>query len=173
MDIQELLLTALRATIVYFFMLLVVRLLGKRSIGALSAFDLLVALMLGEVVDEIIYGDVTMVQGFLVIGIIALWHFVNEWASYKSKFIGRLTESQPTTLIKDGKLQPEALARERMSEAEVLSQLRIQGVEEIGEVKLAQLETSGHVSVIKKDSARPIQKSDLKWVKTAKQNGKG
>ena len=65
----------------------------QRSIGALSAFDLLVALMLGEVVDEIIYGDVTLLKGFVVIAVVALWHFANEWSSYKSKTIARLTES--------------------------------------------------------------------------------
>jgi uncharacterized membrane protein YcaP (DUF421 family) len=63
MDTSELLFTALRATFVYFFLLLVVRILGKREIGATSAFDLIVALILGEVVDEIIYGDVTLLQG--------------------------------------------------------------------------------------------------------------
>ncbi len=52
MDTNELLFTALRATFVYFFLLLVVRVLGKREIGATSAFDLIVALILGEVVDE-------------------------------------------------------------------------------------------------------------------------
>jgi uncharacterized membrane protein YcaP (DUF421 family) len=162
MDVQELLLTAARATVIYFVMLIVVRLLGKRSIGALSAFDLLVALMLGEVVDEIIYGDVTMVQGLLVIVIIAAWHFVNEWASFKSKFIARLTESEPTVLIKDGVIQEMSLERERFSKDELFSQLRLQSIEDPQEVKLAQLEPSGHVSVIKVESARPLEKQDLK-----------
>lgn len=67
MDINELLLTALRASFVYFFLLFVVRILGKREVGATSAFDLIVALILGEVVDEIIYGDVTMLQGVVAI----------------------------------------------------------------------------------------------------------
>ncbi|HSK87146.1 MAG TPA: hypothetical protein VK880_02240, partial [Anaerolineales bacterium] len=81
MDVNELLLTALRATFVYFFLLLVVRVLGKREVGATSAFDLIVALILGEVVDEIIYGDVTMLQGVIAIVVVAIWHLVNSWAS--------------------------------------------------------------------------------------------
>jgi uncharacterized membrane protein YcaP (DUF421 family) len=136
-------------------------LLGKRSIGALSAFDLLVALMLGEVVDEIIYGDVTIIQGFLVIVIIAAWHFVNEWATYKSKFIAKLTESEPTTLIKDGKIQKDALASERLSEDELRSQLRLQNIDDLSEIQVAQLEPSGHISAIKTEAAQPLQKSDL------------
>jgi uncharacterized membrane protein YcaP (DUF421 family) len=63
MDANELIFTALRTSLVYFFLLFVVRVLGKREIGNTSAFDLIVALILGEVVDEIIYGDVTILQG--------------------------------------------------------------------------------------------------------------
>jgi uncharacterized membrane protein YcaP (DUF421 family) len=73
MDPQDLLITALRASIIYFFLLLIIRLLGKRSIGNFGAFDLIVALMLGEVVDEAIYGDVTMLKAGLVILVIAAW----------------------------------------------------------------------------------------------------
>ena len=53
MDINELFLIALRASFVYFYLLIIVRVLGKREIGPASAFDLLVALMLGDVVDEV------------------------------------------------------------------------------------------------------------------------
>ena len=49
-----------------------------------SHFDFIVALMLGEVVDEAIYGDVSMVKGLLAIAVIALWHLINSWASFKS-----------------------------------------------------------------------------------------
>src|SRR5687768_13434606 len=72
MDPQELLLTAVRAVGVYALMLVVVRLLGKRTVGNFSAFDLLVALMLGEVVDEIIYGDVSIAQGAVAILAVAI-----------------------------------------------------------------------------------------------------
>src|ERR687892_917135 len=99
MDVNELLYTALRATFVYFFLLLVVRVLGKREIGNTSAFDLIVALILGEVVDEIIYGDVTILQGMIAIVVTAVWHLVNSWASFKSEFIDKLTEAPPAVMV--------------------------------------------------------------------------
>jgi uncharacterized membrane protein YcaP (DUF421 family) len=68
---MELLMTAARAFAVYVLMLIVIRALGTRTVGNFSAFDLLVALMLGEVVDEIIYGDVRFVQGTVAIVTIA------------------------------------------------------------------------------------------------------
>ncbi len=171
MDPYELLLTAGRATLVYFFMLAVVRLLGKRSIGALSAFDLLVALMLGEVVDEIIYGDVTLIKGFLVVVVIVIWHAANEWASFKHKGIARLTESSPTLLIKNGVIDRQALAGERLSEDELRSQLRLLNIEDVSEVETAYLEPSGHVSVIRAEASRPLQKRDLAAAGSARKAG--
>lgn len=161
MDLNELAMTALRATFVYFFLLVIVRLLGKREIGAASAFDLVVALILGEVVDEIIYADVTILQGVVAIGVVAIWHLVNSWASYKSDFIDKLTGAPPTVLVKNGQIQRKNLAKERMNEEELFSQLRMMGVDDAKEVKQATLEPNGQVSVIKEDWAEPVQRQDL------------
>ncbi len=162
MDPQDLLLTALRASLLYFFLLLVVRLLGKRSIGALSAFDLVVALMLGEVVDEAIFGDVSMVKGVLAISVIAAWHFIDEWASFKSKKIDQLTGGKPTVVVEKGEYKRDGLAQERLNEGEVLSQMRLQGIDSLEEVETATVEPSGHISFIKTEAAKTVQKSDLK-----------
>ncbi|HEX5840212.1 MAG TPA: YetF domain-containing protein [Anaerolineales bacterium] len=161
MDWNELLLTALRATFVYFYLLILVRLLGKREIGASSAFDLLVALMLGDVVDEVIYGEVTIAQGAVAMAIIAVWHLVNAFASYKSEFIDKLTGAPPTVLVKNGRIQRKELARERINETELFSGLRLMDVDDIKEVKQATLEPNGQISVLKEDWAKPLQKQDL------------
>jgi uncharacterized membrane protein YcaP (DUF421 family) len=161
MDPQDLLLTAARASAVYLFVLLVIRLLGKRSVGNFGAFDLLVALMLGEVVDEIIFGDVTMLKGFVAIAIIGLWHFVNAWAGYRSKLVDWLTESSPAVLVEDGQIKHDALARERISEQELWSELRMQSIDALEQVKRATLEPGGQVSVIQQEWARPLEKGDL------------
>jgi uncharacterized membrane protein YcaP (DUF421 family) len=165
MDTQDLLLTAGRASLVYVFVLFVIRLLGKRSVGQFGAFDLLVALMLGEVVDEIIFGDVSLAKGFIAIAVIALWHFVNGWASYKSKFVDWLTESKPCLLVEHGEIKHDHLAAERMNEAELWAALREQGVEDIKEVKRAMLEPDGKVSVIQEEWARPLEKGDLERIR--------
>lgn len=161
MDVQDLVLTALRATLIYFFLLVVVRLLGKRSVGSIGAFDLLVALMLGEVVDEAIFGDVTLAKGLLAISVIGAWHFVNGWASYRSETIDRLAGGTPTVLVKGGEFQRDALARERLNEAEVYSQMRLNSVEELDDIEEAILEPSGHISFRLREAARPLEKGDL------------
>jgi uncharacterized membrane protein YcaP (DUF421 family) len=165
MDINDLLLTALRASIVYFFVLFIVRLLGKREIGNMGAFDLIVALMIGEVVDEAIYGDVSLIKGFVAIGTVAVWHMVNSWAGFKSKFIDKLTEAEPSVLIENGVINQKELARERLNEEELWSQLRLLGIDELAEIKKAILEPSGVVSVLLQEWAKPIQKIDLDKLK--------
>jgi uncharacterized membrane protein YcaP (DUF421 family) len=162
MDPQDLMLTALRATLIYFFLLLVVRLLGKRSVGAISAFDLVVALMLGEVVDEAIFGDVSMVKGLLAISVIGVWHLVNEWASFRSKTIDRLTAGEPAVIVEKGQLKHDVMAKERLNESEVLSQMRLQSIDKLEEVERATVEPSGHISFIQTEEAKPLQKGDLK-----------
>ena len=178
MDANELIFTALRASLVYFFLLLVVRVLGKREIGNTSAFDLIVALILGEVVDEIIYGDVTILQGMIAIVVVAIWHLVNSWASFKSEFIDKLTAAPPTVMVKSGEIQRKNLAMERLNEDELFSELRMVGVDNVKEVKQATLEPNGTISVLLEEWAKPVQRQDLAEIKPkgqkpkAKANGK-
>jgi uncharacterized membrane protein YcaP (DUF421 family) len=168
MDVQELLLTAARTSVVYLVVLAAIRLLGKRSVGAVGPFDLVVALMLGEVVDEIAFGDVAMATGLLAIAVIAGWHLINAWASYKSRLIDRLVEAEPSVVVAHGQIRHDVLARERLSEAELWSQLRLQSIDDVRQVKLATLESSGHVSVLKEEWAKPLEKGDLPPIEAAR-----
>ena len=161
MDWQELLHTALRATLVYMFVLFVLRVLGKRSVGNLSAFDLLVALMIGEVTDEIIFGDVTLEKGLVALVVIGFWHYANAWVTFRSKTLDKLLEGEARPLVEHGQIDRDALAAERISEDELWSNLRSHGIDDITEVKKACLEPSGQVSVILEEWAEPIQKRDL------------
>ena len=161
MEAQELLMTALRAAAIYVLMLIVIRLLGKRTVGNFTAFDLLVALMLGEVVDEIIYGDVTFAQGSVAIIVLAVVKSATSWLTYWDHGFDALLEGTPTVIVRDGDMVRAGMKSERMSEKEVMSHLREQGIDDIREVKLAVVEEDGMVSVLKREWAQPIQKADL------------
>ena len=161
METQELLMTAARAVAVFVAMLVVIRLLGKRTVGNFTAFDLLVALMLGEVVDEIIYGDVTLLQGGVAIATVAAAKYATSVLSYWGHGFEKVLEGSPSVVVKDGEFQPEAMRSELMSEKEVAAALRLQGIDDFREVKLATLEVDGIVSVIRHDWAETAQKGDL------------
>ena len=162
MDPHELMMTALRALAVYVLMLVVIRALGKRTVGNFSAFDLLVALMLGEVVDEMIYGDVSFAQGTVAILVVAAAQYGNTWLSYWDHGFDALLEGKPTPIVRDGAMLREGMRAERINAKGVMHELRLQGVDDISEVKLAMLEVDGVVSVIKHDWAEPVQKRDLR-----------
>ena len=161
MDPHELLTTALRALGVYVMMLFVIRILGKRTVGNFAAFDLLVALMLGEVADEIIYGDVSIAQGMVAIGVVAAAQYGNAWLSYWDHGFDAILEGKPTPVVRNGEMVVEGMRAERMNAKAVMHELRLQGVDDISEVKLAMVETDGVVSVIKEDWAETVRKADL------------
>jgi uncharacterized membrane protein YcaP (DUF421 family) len=162
MDWQELGLTAGRGVIVYVVMLIVIRVLGKRTVGNFTAFDLLVALMLGEVVDEIIYGDVTLAQGLTAIVVIAACKYVTTWLTYWDHGLNRFFEGKPTEIVRNGEFVRKGMRGELMNEQEVLAALRLSDISDMREVKSAVLEVDGKVSVIREDWAEPLKKRDLR-----------
>jgi uncharacterized membrane protein YcaP (DUF421 family) len=159
MDVQELLMTSARAAAVYVFMLIVIRALGKRTVGNFSAFDLLVALMLGEMVDEIIYGDVRFIQGAVAIVVIGALAYTDAWLSYAG--MDTVLEGKPTVVIRDGEYDRTGMRAERMNEHDVLAHLREEGIHDMREVHLAVVENDGTVSVLKRPWADAAQKADV------------
>jgi uncharacterized membrane protein YcaP (DUF421 family) len=161
MDAHELGMTALRGLGVYVLVLAVIRVLGKRTVGNFTAFDLLVALMLGEVVDEMIYGDVDFLQGTVAILAVAGAKYATAWLSYSSPRLNRILEGTPTEILRDGDLVADGLRHERMNELEAIAALRLQGIRDMREVKLAVMEADGEVSVLKQDWAEPVRRADV------------
>jgi uncharacterized membrane protein YcaP (DUF421 family) len=171
MDWQELGMTAARGLLVYVVMLVVIRVLGKRTVGNFSAFDLLVALMLGEVVDEIIYGDVGIAQGMVAIFVVAGAKYTTSWLTYWDHGLNKVLEGTPTEIVRNGELVREGMRKELMNEQEVLGALRLCGVADMREVKKAVMEVDGEVSVIRQEWAEPLQKRDVLGDQAGKVSG--
>jgi uncharacterized membrane protein YcaP (DUF421 family) len=161
MDAQELLLTAARALAVYVLMLIVMRTLGKRTVGNFAAFDLIVALMLGEVVDEIIYGDVSFIQGTTAIVVIASAQAGNAWLSWWGHGLDRVLEGTATPIVRKGELIADGMRKERMNERDVMGHLRQEGIRDIREVHLAIVEENGQVSVLRRAWAEQATRADV------------
>lgn len=164
MDVHELAWTAARATGIYVFLLVLLRLLGKRTVGHATAFDFMVALILGELVDEPIYGDVGMAQGLVALAVIGAWHGVNEFLSYRSPRVDHLTGGAPRVLVSDGAVDRAAMAAERVNDEDLKSLLRQQGIDDLAEVQTATLEPGGELSVLKRPEARALSKGDLERI---------
>lgn len=137
-----------RPILVYFFLLIALRLGGKRELGQLTGFDLVVLLMLSNAVQNAIIGNDNSVSGGLV-GATALLvtNYLVVRLAYRHPAIERLVEGRPTLLLLDGQIKTENLAKELITEGEFRTVLRRQGFEDLAEVKAAILETSGSLTV--------------------------
>ncbi len=140
--------TAGRAAVIYVLFLITIRVLGKRTIGNLSAFDMLVALVIGDLAGDTVFGEVSLLRGSLAVTTIAGLHYANSWLTCRYPRVGAILEGQPTVIVRDGALVRAGLYRERMSEAEVAAELRLADAEQ-ADVKLARVETDGRVSVVR------------------------
>src|SRR5262245_49217233 len=138
----------LRSLLVYAFLAAILRLAGKRELGALTPLDLIVALTLSNAVQNAIIGNDNSVTGGVVGGTVlvaantALIRFL-----FRHRRLDRLVEGQPEVLIADGRLVRENLERELITEDQLLAICHQQGVERFEDVQKAILETGGTISV--------------------------
>jgi uncharacterized membrane protein YcaP (DUF421 family) len=147
---------ALRTTLVYLALLVGLRLTGKRQLGQLSVFDLVLLLVIANAVQNAMVGADTSVWGGLVAaGVLIVWHRVIGWLQRRSRRVAKLLGGSPTILIYDGRVRTEALADEGLTEAELLQALREHGVATPADVRIAVLETDGMISVIQNADVKP------------------
>lgn len=141
-----------RTSIVYLALLVGLRLTGKRQVGQLTPFDLLLLLLLANAVQNAMVGPDTSVWGGLVAagtlfaanGIVAMF-------ARRSPAAARLVEGTPTILVRHGSVLAENLAQEGISREDLQRALREHGVEEMSAVRSAILEVDGSISVLKED----------------------
>lgn len=139
----------LRATVIYAFLLLMLRLTGKRQVGQLAPFDLVLLLVLSNSVQNSINaGDNSLLGGMIAATTLVLLNAMVGFLIYRSKKLEAIIDGQPQILIHNGTRQAAALAAALISEHELHAALRRAGCATVAEVHLAMLETNGAISVI-------------------------
>lgn len=139
---------AFRTAFMFAFTVILVRLLGKRGMGQLSPFELVIIIALGSSVgDPMFYPDVPLLHAMIVVTVIVLMQRALVRVADRSKLVERFVESEPRLFVREGVVDIDALARERFARDELFTMLREEGVEQLGQVKRAYLEPSGRVSV--------------------------
>jgi len=142
---------ALRAVLVYGFLLVILRLTGKRQVGQLSPFDLVLLLILSNAVQNSMNaGDNTVAAGFILAGTLVGLNSLVSWLTYRSKKVQRFVEGNPLVLVHNGKVVQSVLESEEVTQHELMAALRAAGLSSLEEVHMAILETNGHISVIPK-----------------------
>lgn len=142
----------LRACIVYFILLLLIRASSKRTMGQFTPFDMLLVVLLGNAVQNALLGQDTSVGGGLLLAatLLALNWLVG-LVSARSARMEALVEGVPVLLARDGQVYKEILRRELISRADFDKAMRESGIEDIGDIRMAVLETNGHITLVARD----------------------
>jgi uncharacterized membrane protein YcaP (DUF421 family) len=143
----------LRSLVVYVGLLIGLRIMGKRELGQMTVFDLVVILLIANAVQNAMVGADTSLQGGLIAAAVLL--LVNRAVStlgYRWMFWGRLLEGSPTVLVQDGQYLESRLRKEGLEKSRIEMAMREHGIEGIDAVKLAVLETDGTISIVPNDS---------------------
>jgi uncharacterized membrane protein YcaP (DUF421 family) len=143
----------IRAAIIYIFVWLVLRGLGKRELGELSAFELVLLFVIGDLVQQsITQHDTSLTAAILAISTIAVLIVVQSYAVFRWKRLRPVIDGIPVVLVHDGKIMKPPLRRERMTEEDLTEAARVQGIADIGDIRFAILENDGKVSFITVDA---------------------
>jgi uncharacterized membrane protein YcaP (DUF421 family) len=142
----------IHAVVVYFFVLAVLRFTGKRQIGQLAPFDLVLLLILANTVQNSMNaGDNSLVGGLIsAASIVSLNYFVG-FIAFKYKTVETIIEGRPQILIHNGELFDDVLKREKLSRHELMAALRGAGCDNIENVHVAVLENNGRINVTLRD----------------------
>jgi uncharacterized membrane protein YcaP (DUF421 family) len=139
----------LRPVIVYLFLIVILRIGGRRELAQMNAFDLVVLLMLANAVQNAIIGDDNSLLGGIIGGTtLILLNLGVNWYLYRHPKLDRRIEGAPTLLVKNGRLLRHHLKRELITEPELISMVHRQGVDRIEDCSEVILETSGVITVI-------------------------
>ncbi|MDE7219769.1 MAG: DUF421 domain-containing protein [Oscillospiraceae bacterium] len=152
-----------RTVILYFILMLGLRLMGKRQIGELEPSELVLTLIISDLAAVPMQDfGIPLVYGVFPIVTLLCISMLLSFFSLKSIRFRGLVCGYPTVIIREGKVLQQNMARNRFTVDELLEQLRSQGYSDLSSVKYAVLETSGQVSVLPYTKASPVTPQVMK-----------
>jgi len=156
------LVTFARTVILYALIVLVMRLMGKRQIGQLQPFELVVAIMIADLASVPMQNrDLPLSSGAIPILTLLVAQVGLSYLTMRSQWARRIVCGKPSILIRNGKICQKELTRLRVNLNDLLEQLRAKDVPNLADVEFAVLETTGQLSVVPKSQRRPVCPADL------------
>lgn len=142
----------LRSVSVYLFVVIALRIFGKKELSQLSVIDLVFILLISNSVQNAMVGsNATLAGGLTAAGSLFLLNFLLKNLLYRSPRISRLLQGEPVLLVHQGDVLMANLDREKISMDELRSAIREHGVASVEEVDLAVLEPDGNISILSQD----------------------
>ncbi len=143
----------IRATVVFFVIFFITRVVGRRELSSLEPFDIILLVVIGDLIQQgVTQSDYSVTGALLSVGTFGLLTLLLSYLSFRSARLRLVFEGKPLILVEDGKPIERNLRRERLLLDEVAAEARRQQIAALDDVRFAVLETSGQISFIPKKS---------------------
>jgi len=140
-----------RGIFVFFFLYVLMRMMGRRELSSLEPFDLILLIVLGDAIQQGLTQDDYSVTGALIaITTLAVLQRGTSYLSFRFGTVRRILEGEPVVIVQDGRVIESNLRRERLTTGEVCEEARQQQIDSLDRVKWAVLEPNGNISFIEK-----------------------
>jgi uncharacterized membrane protein YcaP (DUF421 family) len=139
----------IRAAVVFFFVFLVTRVVGRRELSQLEPFDLILLVVVGDLIQQgVTQSDESVTGALIVISTIATLSVAVSWISFRSRRIRVITEGEPIVLVQDGQPIERNMRRERITLGDVEEEARQVQITSVADLRWAILEDGGRISCI-------------------------
>lgn len=138
----------LRAIVIFAFGILLFRLSARRAFARNSAFDIVLAIIVGANLSRTLTGNAPMLPTLTASLALVLMHWGLAWLAFHSHWVGHLVKGAPSQLIRDGALDRVAMRHYQITEHDLEEAARINGLDRLSAIKAAYLERNGEISVL-------------------------
>ena len=143
-----------RAVVVYAFLVVLIRITGRRQVGMMSPTDFILLLILSNAVqNSMTGGDNSLGAGLVLATVLIALNYAMSWLARRSKLIEQLLVGRPVFIVRDGRLDEHVLAKEKVTHHELMAALRASGCPNIEAARHVILETNGSISVVHRGPA--------------------
>ena len=146
----------LRAAFMFAFLWVLTRVIGKKELAELSAFELVLVVTIGDLVQQgVTQEDMSVTGAVLAVGTIALLVVATSYVGFRWRRTERVIEGTPVIVVDHGRILDEVIAIERLTPEAVLSSAREQGIDDIARIRFGVLESDGAFSFVRFDGEMP------------------
>ena len=140
-----------RGSLMYWFILVVLRMAGRRDVGSLGVADMLVLVLIADAAQNGMAGQYqSITDGAILVATIVGWVALIDRLTFFMPWLGRLLEADKVCLVRDGQMLRRSMRREYITPEELMSELRQHGFEDLSSIRRAYIEPDGNISVLKR-----------------------
>jgi uncharacterized membrane protein YcaP (DUF421 family) len=151
-----------RAAVLYLFLFFITRVLGKKELGQMSAFELVLMLAMGDLIQQgVTQEDYSVIGAMLAIGTFGVLILLGSFISFRFPRSRPALEGIPVVIVRDGAFCDDVMRLERLTDSEVHEALREQGIDDMSDVRIGLLEANGKFSFITSQEHEPAPESPV------------